>query len=448
MAIQSIQEKIKDNPYIGPRPFGRTLYDQLRFFGRNYETEEILTLILSHQLVLIYAQSGAGKTSILNANVIPELEKEGFKVLPIARVGVSPPSDDYVNDTNDSKSDTVISNQYMLNALWSMKSDIDPRLLSNKSLSKFLNEYFPSNDDEVDDSSLPKVIIFDQFEELFNIFPKQWHVQQITFFKQITEALNKNPYLRIVFVIREDYLAQLDPFSKALPEKLRPRFRLERLRKDAAIQAIKGPLEKENYSFEFKEIEQIVQDLMKIKIETITGKSLEIMGEFIEPIHLQVVCQRWWHERFVSKEIKFTSHDLSDLTNVDKALEDFYLNAIHTAVSQTNVKEEDLRRWCEENLITSSGTRSNIHLEANITKGIPNKAIEILANNYLVRREWRSGASWYELTHDRLIKPIKDSNKKWMDKKIKSKKSFRKKVIIPIIIFSIISVSIYLSFLN
>ena len=56
-------------------------------------------------------------------------------------------------------------------------------------------------------------------------------------------------------------------------------------------------------SFEFNEIEQIVQDLMKIKIETIAGESLEVMGEFIEPIHLQVVCQRWWHERFISKDI-------------------------------------------------------------------------------------------------------------------------------------------------
>jgi hypothetical protein len=72
MSIQSIHEKAKENPYIGPRPFGRNLYDQLRFFGRSFETEEILTQILSHSLVLIYAQSGAGKTSILNASVIPE----------------------------------------------------------------------------------------------------------------------------------------------------------------------------------------------------------------------------------------------------------------------------------------------------------------------------------------------------------------------------------------
>src|SRR5215470_14653600 len=72
------------DPYIGPRPFGRNREDEDRFFGREQETDEIITLISSHQILLIYAQSGAGKTSILNAQVIPELEKNGFVVLPVA----------------------------------------------------------------------------------------------------------------------------------------------------------------------------------------------------------------------------------------------------------------------------------------------------------------------------------------------------------------------------
>jgi len=82
------QEKEEWNPYVGPRPFRRDLDDQNRFFGRDEETEQILSLIYGHQLVLIYAQSGAGKTSLFNAQVAPELEKNGFQVLPVARVGI------------------------------------------------------------------------------------------------------------------------------------------------------------------------------------------------------------------------------------------------------------------------------------------------------------------------------------------------------------------------
>ena len=76
---------------------------------------------------------GQAKTSILNANVIPELEKEGFKVLPIARVGISPYDTD-MKVTEGSKNALVVSNHYMFNALWSMKPDILPKSLSNKSL--------------------------------------------------------------------------------------------------------------------------------------------------------------------------------------------------------------------------------------------------------------------------------------------------------------------------
>jgi YVTN family beta-propeller protein len=418
--MQVDQKKIKENPFVGPRPFGRNPDDQLLFFGRSYETEEILTLILSHQLVLIYAQSGTGKTSILNANVIPELEKEGFRVLPIARVGISPYDTD-MKVTERAKNALVVSNHYMFNALWSMKSDISPKSLSNISLADFLSKYFSTNN-KPDDSHYSKVIIFDQLEELFNIFPEKWYEEQIMFFKQIAEILNKNPHLRIVFVIREDYLAQLDPFSRILPEKLRPRFRLERLRKNAALQAIKGPLERAkshsneryiNKLFEEGVIDQLIEELLKIRVEKFGGKSEEIKGEFIEPIQLQVVCQRLWN-KLKSLELDQINKDyFVGLGDVDKALADFYDNAIREASKITKVHEGKIRYWVQEKLITSSDTRSIVHREFKSTGGISNTVVDILEKRYIIRKEERAGAKWYELTHDRFIKPIKDSNNLW-----------------------------------
>src|ERR671912_175640 len=77
-------------PYIGPRPFGTDIKDRLRFFGRDVETDEILALITSHRVILVYAQSGAGKTSIFNAQIIPSLQEDyGFEVLPMARVKIT-----------------------------------------------------------------------------------------------------------------------------------------------------------------------------------------------------------------------------------------------------------------------------------------------------------------------------------------------------------------------
>jgi len=71
-----------------------------------------------------------------------------------------------------------------------------------------LNDYFPH---EVDERRKPRrqVVIFDQLEELFNLIPDtdNWSEQQQNFFKQVGDALENDPLLRIVFVTREDYLA-------------------------------------------------------------------------------------------------------------------------------------------------------------------------------------------------------------------------------------------------
>ena len=71
-------------PYVGPRFFRRE--DQSIFFGRSREANELLSLVISHSVVLLYAQSGAGKTSLINAKLEPLLEDEEFEVLPIARM--------------------------------------------------------------------------------------------------------------------------------------------------------------------------------------------------------------------------------------------------------------------------------------------------------------------------------------------------------------------------
>jgi hypothetical protein len=80
-----VVEARDDNPYVGPRPFERG--DKQRFFGRTAELRELVSLVIAHRLVLLYAPSGAGKTSLLNAALIPYLEREEqFEVFPSARI--------------------------------------------------------------------------------------------------------------------------------------------------------------------------------------------------------------------------------------------------------------------------------------------------------------------------------------------------------------------------
>ena len=172
-----------------------------------------------------------------------------------------------------------------------------------------------------------------------------------------------------------------------------------------------------------KDLEDDIKDIVE---------NLEDEGEFIEPIHLQVVCQRWWRQRLsTNRNIEDNVFRDNNISDVDKALEEFYENAVRDAILETKVTEKDIREWCEYKLITSTETRGIVHQSADSTDGMPNKVVEILDKEYLIRPELRSGEVWYELTHDRLIKPIKNSNMRWREKERKRKSRRNRLIIIP-----------------
>jgi len=90
--------------------------------------------------------------------------------------------------------------------------------------------------------ALPCVLVFDQFEELFTAYPERWRDRH-GFFVQLDDAMGADPSLRVLFVMREDFVAQIDPYEDLLPEEFRTRYRLEQLREDAALAAVERPLE-------------------------------------------------------------------------------------------------------------------------------------------------------------------------------------------------------------
>jgi hypothetical protein len=383
---------------------------------------------LVHQLVLIYAQSGAGKTSIFNAQVIPSLEEEhGCQVLPVGRVGI-PFSPMHQAFLNSEISTPGRSNLYIFNLLQSLSPlnlQIDPQSLVKKSLSDFLKEYFPHDKDE-SGNLIRQILVIDQLEELFNRYIHNWEKQRVEFFQGLAEALKNDLSLRIILIIREDYLAAMDPFLDILPERLRPRFRLERLRKNAAIAAIKGLLKRTNSSIlqKFKEedvdkhIHCLVDNLLQIRLEDpVTGKISKVEGEYVEPIELQIVCQKWWQDRFSSKNT-MKSLPVNEI-DVDNALEDFYVSAVYYAAKNTGVSEDDIREWCEQKLITSNGTRTLVHKEKETTANMSNTVLDFLEHMYLIRREFHAGAACYELTHDRLIGAILNANRRYYRKKFR-----------------------------
>ena len=408
---------MSDSPFVGPRPFEKE--DSDRFYGRTRETEELLSLIIAHRAVLVYAQSGAGKSSLLRAGVMKRLEEQQYQVLRTARVHGLLPKD--VPPESVQNIFVYHALQYWASSLPDSQSIKDH---AKTTLAEFLKPLVaaPAADEE---TSPPLILILDQFEEFFTTNQHRWPERR-PFFEQLAQALHDLPTMKVIFVMREEYIAQLEPFADLLPEKLRPRMHLERLRGNAARSAVVKPFENRSFSFDPNAADELMAELSEIRVAE-GDKFRETRGEFVEPVQLQVVCQSLW-ENLPSewKSAPNSSGDGSRLItaeyierfgDVDNALACYYDRSVEraAAASEGRIGEGELRRWFGTALITSTGTRGLAFRGApGATWRIPGLALKELEEAHVIRREDRSGTTTHELTHDRFIEPIQKSNDKWL----------------------------------
>jgi hypothetical protein len=369
-----------DSPYVGPRTF--TEEERSFFFGRDREVEDLIHLLLAERIVLLHSPSGAGKSSLLQAGLIPKLKELGFETKGPLRV----------NDC--------------ANFPWEENFSKDPH---------------------------GEVIIFDQFEETVTVDPINVGAKK-RFFQQLGRALH-NKERWAVFAIREDYLAALDPYLNFIPTRLSNTFRLNLLGEKGAKDAICLPAQNAGIPFTKEASDALFDDLRTIQIQLPDGGKDSAKGEFVEPVQLQVVCSRIWRDLPEdAREIGFDNIRVNkdggktdaankdqaskndSFSEVDRALADYYsvtvieVAKIPEAVNK-NITERDLRDWFEKHLITSQGIRTQVLRSEGLGKEISQGLIE----GYVVRSETRSNRDFLELAHDRLIQPVLASNKEWRD---------------------------------
>ncbi|MEN6370179.1 MAG: hypothetical protein ABFD77_10875 [Thermotogota bacterium] len=387
-------------PYVGPRAFDEG--EESLFFGRTREIAALRALITAHRVVLLYAESGAGKTSLLQAGLVPNLRREGFEVFPPARVGATLP------DLSPPQRENIFVRNALLQ--WLLLGELEPR--SETTVADFLAVRPHLTD--ADGLPEPRLLLFDQFEELFVNYPSRWKDRE-GFFVQVQEALSRDPLLRVLFVVREDFVASFVPYEPLFDDRLRNRFRLERLRRDAALAAVRMPLAATERSFAPGAAEELIRKLSLIRFED-EGRVDFVEGEFVEPVQLQVVCQQLWDSLppSVSEISRFHVATVGDPRVV---LARYYEAALRRVGKKTRTREAALRRLFGRHLITSTGTRGTMHVEARRTAGVPNEAIASLEAERIIRSERRAGARWIEIPHDSLVEPIRQSNARWASRR-------------------------------
>jgi energy-coupling factor transporter ATP-binding protein EcfA2 len=392
-------------PYVGPQPFDSS--EAGKFFGRDAAASELIKKIKEKRTVLVYAPSGAGKTSLLKTVVRRALEDSGVEVLTPTRVGAP------LGDGLLSRPDDVV-NVFSCSAV----SVLSNRKIDNPrtTLAGYL-ESLPARD-----QTWARVLIIDQFEELFTQHPDRFD-DRAGLMRDIADALQRCPALRVVFSMREEYLAKFDEITEHMPADFPiERFWLRRVNDAEALQAITGPAWP-YFEYEPDVAREIVRQLNLMQVTRPDGTVVKRRGEFIELVHLQIVCRRLWSRlpeglKTVKMEhLKLAAGDGREFDEfVDNALVEFY-DEVVSDVSKVVPKGADegqkpfppqlIRLGCLK-FVSSTGVRMTLLRDksARRTGRLPDWIVDELEKRHLLRAELRGGEPWYELSHDLLAETV------------------------------------------
>ena len=276
--------------YPGSPPFRDSETDRRLFLGRDSEVDVVLHSILSFDLFLLYAESGLGKTSLLNAGVASRLRERGLWPVSVR-----------LNDPGRTPVEQICEQIVAAAA-----SDPDVELVdaarlidgdeSDSSLWNALSalEVWRGNE-------LQKlVVILDQFEEIFTL---GWEAErQQQFFAEFGEVVRRHrdgsawssvpaPDVKFVIVIREDALGELEALSTDVPQIMRHRVRLGPLGPEQAAIAIREPATIDDSSidsvpFEFSDeaVEEIIEFL---RTQNVRGST--VRSAAVDPSQLQII---------------------------------------------------------------------------------------------------------------------------------------------------------------
>ncbi len=401
---QGLPDLSPQNPWPGLRAF--TESDSEFFFGRERETAELLDLVQRNTVVVLYGQSGLGKTSLLQAGLFPGLKR--IDLLPI-RVRFdhsegAPPLADQLKAAVSSELDRA--------------HITGPRPTGEETLW----EYFHRND--VDfwgprNRLITPVIVLDQFEEVFTLGQKtEETTKRVAQFSSdlesllehrppdaVRERLEAHPdeaqqydlrkqAVKFVVALREDFLADLDPWRVRMPSLLPNRFRLERM---AGAQAL-DVVQRAGRALIEPEIARDIVDFVSTSHRKQVSRAVEQRD--VEPALLSVVCDELNRRRVEHGQAQITGDLLSG--EREEIIRSFYERSFEGV-------DPRVRNWVEDELLTASGYRDRAALEDALRQGLPEADFDQLVNHRILHREERSGVVWLELTHDLLTDPASES---------------------------------------
>ena len=441
--------------YPGTRPF--SVKDRALFFGRTEDIKKLSQLIVLENLVVLVGRSGFGKTSLLNAGVIPKLiEQERHVVLNIhLKEQARSPMDLLLQRLESLTNEkTFLSNKF--NIATELPKDPTAKLWYYAKIIQLLHE-----------GAEAVSLIFDHFEELFVKYPN--HVD--TFSQSMATMLNfrspksvrdlltqklksdKNFFteteieqllaplnLKVVLSLRNDYMGELDRLKKFLPEVFNYTYELLPLSGPQTLEALVKPAQMEgdfsspSFTYTQEVLEHILKGLMDTKNKRFEAFQLQLIGQYAEE---KISNRKKTNPE--TTEFQFTVKDLwkkdKNIGNLDLIWEKYYNKIIAglpigksrqnlvkdplkpknpiTVIRKSLISRPKVKNFIETVLIVE-GNRVPVDIVTIEKKHkIPKIILDNLEDNLLLRPFLNSvGTTSYELSHDTLVEPILISTEK------------------------------------
>ena len=422
-----------NNTFLGLQPY--TEKDAYRFKGRTEESQELFRLIVRNDFTVCYAESGEGKTSLLNAGVFPLLRQNMY--FPIV---ITFTSDDYKRTPDsfntiidrcirDSIAEYNEKNQG-INVEYKLCStdfqDLDSQANLQQALSQYswwkLRNYKP----QAMGLSFTPVFIFDQFEEVFNlpgsiVWTKKFFdwleevssdscpddsikkVRSIIGDKAAFPTIKEEKDFKAVFSLRKEFIGELDYWGMQkcfIPSLKDNRYCLKALTYEGAKKVMT-----QQQRFNENKVEQVLHYFVQ-QYSCEPEKTIDEKLPVIPALLLSVVCDSW------EKDIDFfSSKDENEIgQSLNKILERFYeeaLSSITNEISQQkgNGQEDSIRANIETAifaLVDSNGKRVRRKSSELSHLNFDTKYKEILSDKRIIKISKVDGEDYVEVVHDAL----------------------------------------------
>jgi type II secretory pathway pseudopilin PulG len=389
------------NPWLGLVSF--TEETRGYFHGREEEAAELGRRVQRKLLTVLFGQSGLGKTSILQAGLVPRLRPEGF--CPV-----------YVRLDYDPSSPPPA--EQIKRALFLATEAAGAWTQSGAAVAgETLWEFLHHRDDVLKDTSgrtLIPILIFDQFEEIFTLAQSDdaGRRRAQEFLADLADLVENRPPValegrierdetdaarfdfaradyRILISLREDYLAHLEGLKSQMPSVTQNRMRLARMTGAQAVSAVLAPAP------------HLVSEAVAEAVVRFVAGGADLARAEVEPSLLSLICRELNNTRLAQGHAEISADLLAG--SRDTILSEFYERALAD-------QPPGVRVFIEDEMLTDSGFRESI-AEERVRKGFAAagaspEALATLVNRRLLRVEDRLDLRRVEITHDVLCSVV------------------------------------------